>query len=148
MERDEFLKSFGLGLALVCTGTCFQACSKGDGNDEPEPGGNGNKPSVDLSKQLQAVGDQTKVSGVLFIRVATGNQPTSFVATESICPHQGGALNWRQAEGKIQCASHASQYSTAGAVLQQPQPAGSGTTRALKIYPVTVSGNTLSATVA
>jgi len=148
MERDEFLKSFGLGLALVCTGACFQACSKGDGDDDPEPGGNGNKVNVDLSQRLQNVGDQYKTGGVLFIRVATGNQPASFVATEAICPHAGGALNWRSSENRIQCDSHASQYSTAGAVLQQPQPAGSGTTRALKVFPVSVNGNTLSATVA
>ena len=145
MERDEFLKSFGLGLALVCTGTCFQACSKGGDDDEPGPGGNGNSVTVDLSQRLQTVGSQHKVGGVLFIRIAAGNQASSFVATEAICPHAGGNLNWQQANNRIQCDNHASQYTSGGVVLEQPNDGG--TTRALKIYPVTVSGNSLSAMV-
>jgi Rieske Fe-S protein len=150
MERDEFIKSLGLGLALVCTGTCFQACSKG-GNDENNPtpnppGGGGNTASVDLSQKLQNIGDYAAANGVLFIRTAAGNQASSFVATEAICPHQGGNLIWKAADNRIQCQTHFSEYSSAGAVLAQPQ--GGGTTRTLKVYAVAVSGTTLTATVA
>ncbi len=28
MERNEFIKSLGLGVAMVCTGACFSACGK------------------------------------------------------------------------------------------------------------------------
>jgi cytochrome b6-f complex iron-sulfur subunit len=146
MERDEFLKSFGLGLALVCTGACFQACGGGGDDDtEPEPGGNGNRVNVNLNDRLLTVGSQYVTGNVLFIRLAAGNEASSFVATQAKCPHQGGNLNWRQADNRIQCDLHASQYTSGGAVLQQPSDGG--TTSALKVYPVTVSGTTLSATV-
>ena len=147
MERDEFLKSFGLGLALVCTGACFQACGGGgdDDGNEPEPGGNGNKVSVNLTERLLTVGSQYVTGNVLFIRLAAGNEASSFAATQAKCPHQQGNLMWRQADNRIQCDLHASQYTSAGAILQQPSDGG--TTAPLKVYPVAVSGTTLSATV-
>ena len=154
MERNEFLKSLGLGLALVCTGSCFEACKKGDGGDNnPNPGTGGNnggsdkKVSVNLSQQLLSVGDQVTTQGVLFFRVAEGTQASSFVATEAICPHQGGNLVWRQADNLIQCQLHFSEYKKDGAIIQGPQNT-SGTTRALKVYAVAISDNMLTATVA
>jgi cytochrome b6-f complex iron-sulfur subunit len=146
MERDEFLKSLGLGLALVCTGSCFQSCSKsGDDDNEPNPNpGGSNTVSVDLSQRLLNVGDQFTASGVLFFRTAAGNQAASFVATEALCPHQGGTLEWQQANNRIECQLHFSRYESNGAIQRQPQ--GGGSTRALRIYAVTVNGNTLTAT--
>ena len=148
MERDEFLKSLGLGLALVCTGSCFQACSKGGDDDNepnpnPNPGGN-NTVSVDVSQRLPNVGDQFVTGGVLFFRIAAANEASSFKATEAVCPHQGGALVWQQANNRIDCQLHHSRYSTTGAILNQPNDGG--TTRALKVYAVTLNGNTLIAT--
>lgn len=150
MERDEFIRSLGLGLALVCTGTCFQACKKGGNDDTGEPGpnppgGGDNKSSIDISTKITNVGDSTAVNGVLFIRIAAGNQVSSFAATEAVCPHQGGNLVWKSGEQRIQCQTHFSEYSSSGAVLSQPQ--GGGATRALKVYALTLNGNTLTAAV-
>jgi Rieske Fe-S protein len=155
MEREEFIKSLGLGLALICTGSCMSGCGgKGDtGTPDPGPnppgggGGGGNTASVNLSTQLMAIGDQATANGVLFFRIAAGNVPASFVATESICPHQGGSLVWKQAQSRIQCQTHFSEYGSNGGVLQQPQNT-TGTTRTLKIYSTAVSGTTLTATIA
>lgn len=154
MEREEFIKSLGLGLALLCTGSCMSGCGKG-GTGIPDPeskppvggGGSGSTASVDLATQLMAIGDQATANGVLFFRVAAGNVPASFVATESICPHQGGSLVWKQAQSRIQCQLHFSEYSTNGAILQGPQNS-TGNTRTLKIYGTAVSGTTLTATIA
>jgi cytochrome b6-f complex iron-sulfur subunit len=61
MERNEFIKSLGLGMALVCTGSCFSGCGGGKSDDAtPTPGGGGGggtpgagtKVNVDLSTQL------------------------------------------------------------------------------------------------
>lgn len=139
MERDEFLKKLGLGLALVCTGSCFQGCSKG-GESEPD---NGQTASIDVTT-LVAVGSQAKVNGVLFIRVAPGSSTASFVATESICPHMGGNLNWMAANGNIECDNHHATFQSSGAVLTEPL--GGDTVRALKIYSTTLTGTTLTAT--
>jgi cytochrome b6-f complex iron-sulfur subunit len=155
MEREEFIKSLGLGLALLCTGSCISGCGgKGDtgtpdtGTNPPGGGGgSGNTATVDLATQLMAVGDQATANGVLFFRIAAGNSTASIVATESICPHQGGSLVWKNAINKIQCQLHFSEYSTAGAVLQGPQNT-TGATRTLKIYSTALSGTKLTATIA
>ncbi|TBO41966.1 QcrA and Rieske domain-containing protein [Pedobacter kyonggii] len=149
MERNEFIKSLGLGVAMVCTGACFSACGKK--SDAPEPGKpngggvpSGTTASVDLATQLLSVGASITVNSILFIRTAAGNTSTSFAATQAICPHQGGALSFIQASNYIQCGLHSSRYTTSGSILAQPNDGG--TTSALKVYPLTVSGNTLTAT--
>ena len=152
MERNEFIKSLGLGIALVCTGSCMTGCgSKGD-DATPTPGGGGGgggtvgtKVNVDLGSQLLTVGAFLASGGVLFIRTATGNAASSFVATQASCPHQGGALNWVQASNVIQCSLHASKYTTSGSIVAQPNDGG--TTSALKVYALAVSGTTLTATI-
>lgn len=149
MERNEFIKSLGLGIAMVCTGSCLSSCG-GSKTDDPAPGPGGgaaagSKVNVDLNSQLLAVGSFLSTGGVLFVRLANGNTPASFVATQASCPHQGGALNWIQANNFIQCSLHASRYSPSGAVIAQPNDGG--TTTALKIYTTTITGNTLTATI-
>ena len=145
MERNEFIKSLGLGIALVCTGSCLSGCG-GTKSDDPGPGGTpGTKVNIDLASQLLSVGAFTTVSGVLFVRLATGNTSSSFTATQATCPHQGGTLNWIQASGIIQCALHASQYTAAGAIVTQPNDGG--TTSALKVYSTSISGTILTATI-
>lgn len=150
MERNDFIKSLGLGIALVCTGSCLSSCGKkGDDPSPNNPSGGGGVPSgttasIDLGTQLLTVGASAVVSGILFIRTATGNATTSFAATQATCPHQGGSLNFIQASNFIQCSLHASRYTTTGSILAQPNDGG--TTSALKTYPLTISGTTLSAT--
>lgn len=155
MEREEFIKSLGLGLALLCTGSCISGCGgKGD-TGTPNPGtnppggggGNNNTATIDLATQLTAIGDQLTTNGVLFFRTAAGNTTTAIVATESVCPHQGGSLVWKAANNRIQCQLHFSEYSTNGAILQGPQNS-TGSTRTLKIYNTTLSGTKLTATIA
>lgn len=148
MERQEFLKSLGISLAFVCAGNCLSSCGGSKSNDaapNPTPPA-GTTASVDLSTKLLAVGDQSAANGILFIRIATGNAPASFVATEATCPHQGGQLVWQNTANKIQCQLHFAEYKADGSIIQGPQNSA-GNTRALKIYPVTVTGSTLSATV-
>jgi cytochrome b6-f complex iron-sulfur subunit len=152
MERNEFIKSLGLGMALVCTGSCFSACG-GSKSDDPAPtpgGGTGGgtsitKVNIDLNSQLMTVGSFLATGGVLFVRTAAGNATSSFVATQAACPHQGGALNWIQSSNLIQCALHSSQYTPSGAVIRQPSDGG--TTTSLKVYSLSIAGATLTATV-
>ncbi|GAA3979761.1 hypothetical protein GCM10022246_34730 [Pedobacter ginsengiterrae] len=149
MERNEFLKSLGLGVALACTGSCFSSCGKkSDAPGPTNPGGGTTPPgstvSVDLNSQLLAIGSSLVLSGILFIRTASGNATTSFAATQATCPHQGGSLGFIQANNYIQCSLHSSRYTTTGSILAQPNDGG--TTSALKVYPLTISGTTLTAT--
>ncbi|MCJ0742180.1 QcrA and Rieske domain-containing protein [Pedobacter montanisoli] len=152
MERNEFIKSLGLGIAVVCAGSCLSGCGSKSNDPSPAGGGtpggggtSGTKVNVDLSTQLLTVGSFLSSGGVLFVRTATGNTTSSFIATQATCPHQGGALNWIQANNLIQCSLHSSQYSASGSVITQPNDGG--TTQALKIYSTAISGNTLTATI-
>ena len=151
MERNEFIKSLGLGVALICTGSCLSSCGGSKSDDpSPTPGGGGGPAagttaSIDISSALLTVGSFTTVSGVLFVRLATGNAISSFTATQATCPHQGGTLNWIAASNLIQCSLHSAQYTAGGSVTRQPNDGG--TTSALKVYPLTLTGTTLKATV-
>jgi len=151
MERNEFIKSLGLGVALICTGSCMSGCGSKSDNPAPGPGGGGGgvavgtKVNLDLGSQILTVGSFTAVNGVLFVRLAAGNTTSSFTATIATCPHQGGSLNWVAASNLIQCALHSAQYTAAGAILRQP--VGGGSTSALAVYALTLSGSTLTATV-
>jgi Rieske Fe-S protein len=154
MERQEFLKSLGLGFFAVCAGSCLSACGGKDetGTPAPSPGPGtppiavGNKVTVNMST-MPNVGDSTKLNGVLFFRMTAGTTAASFVATEAICPHQGGNLDWIQNQSLIQCNLHQAQFTSSGAVTRGPQNS-SGSVRALKIYALVVENNTsLTATV-
>ena len=151
MKRDEFLNTISRGLILVCAGSCVVACSTGDdggGGTTPPPNptpSSGTKVSVALSR-LTSVGDQVTTGGVLFFRISEGSTASSFIATEAICPHQGGALIWKATDNKIQCQLHFAEYNTSGTVLQGPQ-GSSGNTRTLEIYSKVIEGGNLVATV-
>ncbi|MES2416565.1 MAG: Rieske 2Fe-2S domain-containing protein [Bacteroidota bacterium] len=144
MERNEFIKSLGLGIALVCTGSCMAGCG-GSKAEDPTPAPGGSNVTIDLASQLLSVGSFITISGVLFVRLAAGNSTSSFIATQATCPHQGGALNWVQASNLIQCALHSSQYTTSGSIIRQPSDGG--TTSALKVYSTSLSGTILTAAV-
>jgi len=145
MEREEFLKKLSMGLITVCAFSGLQACSS---KSTPSPTNNGgSNNTVNLSTSIPNIGDQVVIGSgnVLVFRIAAGNSSSSFVATEAICPHQGGSLSWINAKSYIQCNLHSSEYDNTGKILQQP--VGGGTTRALKIYATSVSGTTLTVTV-
>tara|TARA_R100000935_G_scaffold20669_1_gene38919 strand:+ start:1941 stop:2399 length:459 start_codon:yes stop_codon:yes gene_type:complete len=151
MKRNDFLNTLSGGLILVCAGSCMVSCSGSDDGTEgtprppnPSPVA-GTKVSVALSS-MPNVGDQITSNSVLFFRIAEGDIAGSFIATEAICPHQGGALVWKVNDNRIQCQLHSATYNTSGNVIQGPQNS-SGSTRMLKIYDKTVANGNLIATV-
>lgn len=142
--------SAGKGVLLVCSGSCMlSSCSSGDdgGTNNPPGNGGGNGTgtvSVSLSS-LPEVGDQTTKNGVLFFRIGEGSTPDDFVATEAVCPHQGGELVWEQSDGYIECQLHFSRYEPDGETIRGPQ-GEEGSTRDLIVYPVSISGGNIIAT--
>ncbi|MBZ9731544.1 Rieske (2Fe-2S) protein [Salegentibacter sp. JZCK2] len=152
MKRVQFIKSVGKGVVFVCAGSCMMsACSTSDdeapinGNNNPPPT-SGTRVSVNLSS-IPNVGDQTTKSRILFIRVGAGNSSSDFIATEAICPHQGGNLAWINNEEIIECQLHFAQYEPDGDVIRGPQNS-SGNTRDLQIYSTTIANGEITATVA
>lgn len=149
MKRGEFLISAGKGVILVCSGSCVLAgCSSGDDGGTNQPPGNGGGPttvSVSLSS-LSDLGDQITKNRVLFFRIGEGNSTSDFVATEAVCPHQGGQLVWQQENNYIECQLHFSRYEPDGDTIRGPQNTTGGT-RDLEVYPVSISDGNLIATV-
>ena len=153
MERHEFLKTLGISFATVCAGACLAGCGGGDdastpNNSNPPPANNppatGNTVTANLSN-LATVGASIRVGSVLFFRIASGDLPSSFVATESICPHANGNLNWIQSQNLIRCSQHQASFQSNGAV--NSQPVGGGSVRTLRIYTTTVNATSVIATV-
>lgn len=145
MKRDEFLTTLGIGLAAACTG-CLYGCSK-SGDDEGTPGTNPPPPpptnvslTIDLNNEIKNVGESKIASGIIVVRLAASNEPSSFTAVQSACTHEGFTIGFSPTQGRFVCPNHGSQFSTAGAVQTGPA------TRPLKKYAIAISGSTLTVT--
>ncbi|MFB9843033.1 QcrA and Rieske domain-containing protein [Mucilaginibacter ginsenosidivorans] len=149
MERSEFLAKFGITMAAVCAGCSLAGC--GSKSSDPNPGGvniggatpppttgSGNLFTVDLSSQLTSIGSSKTQSGVIIVRIADGNDPSSFTAVQVACTHQGTAINYNNGQQRFICPAHGSEFSKSGAVLVGPA------STSLHQYTVSVDGTTLT----
>ncbi|HXH98817.1 MAG TPA: Rieske 2Fe-2S domain-containing protein [Sphingobacteriaceae bacterium] len=144
MKRDEFLTTFGIGLAAVCTG-CLASCGKGD-DPAPTPGPgivtppptNANT-TLNLSTDIRNVGDSKVLNGIIIVRLAATDVPASFTAVQVACTHQGTSVIFNTSQGNFVCPNHGSIFSTAGVV----QPGFDAKTN-LKVYNIAISGTTMT----
>ncbi|UKJ08786.1 ubiquinol-cytochrome c reductase iron-sulfur subunit [Solitalea lacus] len=148
MKRNEFLAKLGIGAALVCTGSLMEAC--GGGGDDPAPSsGGGNTSAVNFNLNVDAdlpnVGSSKTRQGIIVVRTATALAASSFVALEAVCPHEHGTIFYDQTNNRLECSLHSSRYSLSGSVINGPVGA-SGSTRALHLYNITLTENTLTIT--
>ncbi len=135
MDRKNFLNKLSGGLALTCVSCMMAACSK-----EEDNGGDGNTQTltIDLNTQLGAVGDFVAASGIIVVRLAAGNQASSFKAFSNVCPHEAGTISYNKTTTVFTCAKHGATFNQNGAVTSGPATSGMST----KV--VTVTGNTLT----
>jgi cytochrome b6-f complex iron-sulfur subunit len=140
MERREFVNNLGMVLALACAGG-LAACSKNSA-DAPGPGNGGGGFSANLGSELTNIGDYKIGSGIIVIRIASGNTPASFAALSSTCTHQGCTVaRFNSSTNLIECntpCGHGSRYTTSGAVDTGPA------TTALGRKTVSINGATLT----
>lgn len=135
MDRKDFLNKLSGGLAITCVSCMMAACSKEESN-----GGGGNAPvlSIDLNSQLANVGDFVAASGIIVVRLAAGNQASSFKAFSNVCPHEAGTISYNKTTTVFTCAKHGATFNQSGAVTSGPATSGMST----KV--VTITGNTLT----
>ena len=135
MDRKNFLNSITGGLALTCVSCMMAACSK-----EEDNGGGGSTPTltIDLSSQLTNVGDFVAASGLIVVRLAAGNQASSFKAFSNVCPHEAGTISYNKTTTVFTCAKHGATFNQSGAVTTGPATSGMSTKT------VTVTGTTLT----
>jgi cytochrome b6-f complex iron-sulfur subunit len=133
MDRKNFLNQLTGGLALTCVSCMMAACSK-----EEDNGGGGNTPTltIDLNSQLGAIGDFVAASGIIVVRLAAGNQASSFKAFSNVCPHEAGSISYNKTTTVFTCAKHGATFNQNGAVTGGPATSG------MSIKVVTVTGNT------
>ena len=136
MDRKNFLNSLSGGLALTCVSCMMAACEKD--SSTPDGGGTIAELTVDLSSQLTNVGDFVAASGIIVVRLAAGNQASSFKAFSNVCPHEAGAISYNKTTTVFTCAKHGATFNQSGAVTSGPATSGMST----KV--VTVTGNTLT----
>lgn len=148
MERRAFIGNVTAPVFAACA-ACLAACSKsGAGSSTNNNGGStgGNTGAVnvnftvDLSQSLLTVGSSLVQSGVIVVRLNTGNVPSAFTAVQVACTHQGTSINYNAQGNDFVCPLHGSVYSTTGAVLNGPA------TAALKQYATTINGNIMTVT--
>ena len=139
MERRDFVSHLGMTLAFACAGG-LAACTKNSA-DAPSPGG-GPLLSADLTAELRNSGDYKIGGGVILIRVAAGNDASSFAALSSTCTHEGCTVSrFDSGSGRIECnapCGHGSRYTVSGAVATGPA------TAALSQKTIAINGNMLT----
>ena len=142
MNRRDVVQRIVLGgTILVVMPSVLTSCSKDPGPDAgPGPGPGSSPITIDLSiagnSSLNTTGGSKIVQNIIVIN--TGSD--IFVALSSICTHQGCTVGYNSGAGNIQCPCHGSVYATTGSVINGPAP------RALKSYPVSLTGNILTIT--
>ena len=140
MNRRDLIQRVVVGGAvLVLAPSVLDSCSK---DSSTNPAGNPNPTKIVLDLTLPANSVLNNDGGSLItqniIVINTGS--SNYSALSSICTHQGCTVAFNSGAANIQCPCHGSVYTTAGAVVAGPAP------RALKSYPVTLDGTTLTIT--
>jgi Rieske Fe-S protein len=143
MKRTEFLTTVSGGLAAVCVSCLAAACS----NDEdpapsstPAPGTSptSNVFTVKLDSEVRVVNDFIAKSGIILIRLATGNVPSSFLAVSAACPHASATVEYNNVKASFYCSAHGSSFGSDGSLISGPATTG------LKKLIVEISGTTLT----
>jgi len=143
MKRTEFLTTVSGGLAAVCVSCLSAACSK---SEEPSPSSvpaPGTSPTTNvftfkLDSEVRAVNDFIAKSGIILIRLATGNVASSFLAVSSACPHASATVEYISSKASFYCSAHGSTFGSDGSLISGPATTG------LKKLAVEISGTTLT----
>jgi len=138
MERREFLGTL-TGPVLAACAVCMAACSKSGSSGGVSPASNVNF-TIDLASNLTTVGSSFTSNGVIIVRLATPNTPSSFTAVQVNCTHEGTAINYIPSSNDFVCPAHGSTFTTTGAVTLGPA------TSSLKQYNVSINGTTMTVT--
>lgn len=144
MERRQFLGNLS-GPVLAACAVCMGACSKGGDSGTTNNGTVVTPPAnanitVNLNTSLLSVGSSVVQDGVIIVRLATGNTPSSFTAVQVACTHEGTSINFNSSSNQFVCPNHGSTFNTSGGVTLGPAA------KALKQYTVSITGSTLTVT--
>ncbi len=152
MNRRSFLSWFGLGwavsrlpVAMTAIVSGLAACTKPSDSARSSDIGattlakNDGFQSIgsvaDLDKNGQIFSEQSPIGPVLVIRNPT--KPTSVLAVNPTCTHQGCLVAWKSERKSFACPCHSSAFTADGAVIQGPARKPLGT------YLAKIEGNSV-----
>jgi cytochrome b6-f complex iron-sulfur subunit len=92
--------------------------------------------NTDLATTGGALLVDTSRDTIMVIR----NTETDVIAISAVCTHAGCVMGYIPNQHVLDCGCHGSQFSEDGSVIQGPAR------RALKVYPATLSGTTITLT--
>lgn len=143
MKRKEFLTTVSGGLAAACVSCLAAACTKNEDlspsvTPTPITSPTTNVFTVKLDSEVRAVNDFIAKSGIILIRLATGNVPSSFLAVSSACPHASATVQYNSTNASFFCSAHGSTFGSDGSLISGPATTG------LKKLVVEISGTTLT----
>ena len=140
MKRNEFLTALGISASTVVFAPYLVSCSKS--SSLSDSGSNGTPSStvdftLDLSmpanSALNTNGSSMISNGVIVAKTSGG----MYIAVASKCTHQGYTLAYDNATSEFRCASHGSNFTTGGLVVNGPA------STALKVYKTQLTGTNL-----
>ena len=126
MVRKEFINKMTGGLTLTCIACMIQACSKDEmPSDSNDSGGNSASPlTINLANELLSIGDFVSRSGIIIVRIASGNEVSSFIAFSNVCPHAGAIVTYIKNSNTFNCSAHDSNFSISGSRTSGPATSG------------------------
>jgi cytochrome b6-f complex iron-sulfur subunit len=136
MERRQFFGTLTTPVLAACA-VCLGACSKSSSGGGTSGAVSANF-TVDLATSLTSVGSSLVNGGVIVVRLATGNSPSSFTAVQVACTHEGTSVNYVPSSNNFFCPNHGSTFTTSGMVTLGPAAT------ALKQYNITIIGTTMT----
>ena len=126
MKRTQFLHTVTGGIAAACVSCLAAACSSSEAPTPSPPGQvpNSNAFTVNLNSELRGINEFISKNGIILIRLATGDVPSSFLAVSSICPHAGATVDYLSTKSSFLCLAHGSTFSSDGSLLTGPAAQG------------------------
>jgi Rieske Fe-S protein len=127
MKRTQFLHTVTGGIAAACVYCLAAACSSSEAPTPASPPGQvpiSNAFTVNLNSELRGINEFISKNGIILIRLATGDVPSSFLAVSSVCPHAGATVDYLSTKSSFVCLAHGSTFSSDGSLLTGPAAQG------------------------
>jgi cytochrome b6-f complex iron-sulfur subunit len=117
MDRKEFLALIGVSATAFVASACLNGCKPLDSVTDPPI-------NIDFTLNLddpaygalKSNGGYIDKDGVIVARTTSG----TYIAVSLACTHQGTSVTFDASNNRFHCASHGSNFSTTGSVINGP----------------------------
>jgi len=147
MNRKVFIQQMGAAALLTSLGVSLQSCSEEEEiepsvNTPTTPGNNAKTVSFSLTSNDFSILNNNDAwllhpdENILIVNI--GGTISAF---SSACPHSGCTRDWEEADDKLRCKCHGSEFNKDGSLVRGPATSG------LNKLSVTVEDNDVTITI-